>query len=96
MGIRIVLDRRGLIEGDPYRPQVFCDWCGQRIADATDGNYQWEVTYGEPTTVGELFYTHKRCRRAFERANPALPHGLWMAEELRRLPVYLRRNLLGE
>ena len=78
-------------ENGQYCPVVVCDWCGQRIEEARQGNYEWEVDeHGLPAT-GEIFFTHKQCCLAFEEAHGGRSH--WFASELSVLPVYLSRNL---
>src|SRR5262249_7470771 len=52
-------------------PGVVCDHCGEEIADARDGNYQWR-TGGHDTDWGSrVYFTHKRCCPPFEQARPA-------------------------
>ena len=43
-------------------PVVECDWCGQRIMDADDGNVYW--LHDDPET---LYFNHKRCAGAHDR-----------------------------
>lgn len=83
MPIRMVLDERAR-----SCPQVFCDWCGRQIADAREGNYEWEVSGCQPVT-GELIYLHKQCSRPHEKAKG----GHWFSNELQQLPLYLCRNI---
>jgi hypothetical protein len=64
-------------------PTVFCDHCNEVIRTARDGNYQWR--HGEE----ELFFTHKKCCRAFQQARP----GTWLFTPLEALPGYLAANL---
>lgn len=80
MAIRVVLD------GDAFCPRVFCDQCGQRIERAREGNYQWWLD-GD----GTLFFTHKRCCRAFEENHGGRSGWCW--GELSALPFYLVQNL---
>jgi hypothetical protein len=67
-------------------PVVVCDQCGERIKDASDGNYQW--TEEDP---GRGYFTHKRCCRAFERERE--DRGFWLACDLSAFWVYLGDNL---
>ena len=55
--------------GDQSGPVVVCDHCQQQIAEAADGNAQWQEPSGEALGVGrrELSFTHKRCYDAFSR-----------------------------
>ena len=68
-------------------PTVYCDWCGEEITEAAEGNYEWPLWTDE---VEEIYYTHKRCCWAFEQATP---HVLWGAIGLECLPVYLGNGL---
>ncbi|MCE9561861.1 MAG: hypothetical protein K8U57_07390 [Planctomycetes bacterium] len=78
------------IEGRVAKPVIVCDHCGEEIS-ARQGNYQWRVTsQGEPLDQ-VVFYTHKRCCRAFE-ANNRGDHR-WCANDLDCLPLYLANNL---
>jgi hypothetical protein len=76
----------------PYAtPQVLCDYCGEVIPDAQEGNYQWaeeEMTEGTSTP---LYFTHKRCCDAFETTRGGGQH--WSAIGLECLPYYLVKNL---
>jgi hypothetical protein len=72
-------------DGSRSCPTVVCDHCGQAIDDAAGGNYQWR--HGD----GTVDFTHKRCRRDFERSRPG--EGRWLANELPCLPIYPANNL---
>lgn len=71
--------------------QVVCDHCGEVIADARDGNYQWKSAGGALPEGGHLYFTHKACCHAFEEANRG--DFLWAAMELQCLPIFLENNL---
>lgn len=72
-------------------PKCFCDYCGKEITEAADGNYQWpyENDQREDGASVPVFFTHKRCCRAFEAARG----GAWGAIDLECLPYYLAKNL---
>jgi hypothetical protein len=72
------------------RPQIFCDHCGQRITNASDGYCAWQLTTFESPVDGRLFYMHKRCHDAFERSHRS---GAWQTMELSLLPAYLGASL---
>jgi hypothetical protein len=49
----------GTINGEPAGfPKIVCDWCGETIDDARDGNVYWY--HDRPAG---LFFNHKRCAR---------------------------------
>lgn len=51
-------------------PAAVCDGCGKPITDAENGNVLWLLTGkvgGKSVLRDELFLTHKKCNRAFER-----------------------------
>lgn len=81
-----------VVEGSRTCPTVVCDHCGQVIARGEDGNYQWRLIAGS-VTPQPVFFTHKRCCAAFERAQPEQPGWLWAAIPLECFPVYLERTL---
>lgn len=56
-------------------PMCVCDHCGKPITDATDGNVLWadQSIDKKRSAVGPIKLTHKKCNRAFERANPLPP-----------------------
>ncbi len=69
-------------------PMIFCDYCQEPIEGS--GNYQFLMSSDQRTP---LYFTHKRCCDAFERAHPA-PEGVcWGASELDTLLVYLGNTL---
>ncbi len=73
-------------------PQVLCDHCGEAIATAQDGNYQWR--WGSGSDPAPVFFTHKRCCLAFEAADTdGEGQWLWAAMDLQVFPVYLSRIL---
>lgn len=76
-------------ENGLYRPVIGCDYCGQSITDAKDGNYEWIDPAIAPT--GEIYFTHKRCCLAFEEAHGG--RAIWLAGELAVLPLMLKNNL---
>jgi hypothetical protein len=77
----------------PYAaPKLVCDHCGQEITTAKDGNYQWSHAAGcEDGQTTRMYFTHKRCCRAFEHRQ-AEPYG-WGAIDLEALPYFLMKNL---
>lgn len=80
------------IRGDRYHsPIIVCDHCQQPIEYAKQGNYEWKVG-PEGVVEPRIYFTHKRCSRAFEEAN-AGEGWTWHATELQLLPIYLERNL---
>ena len=61
--------------GKRHCPAGVCDQCGERITDAEDGNALWVMTGKRKSDFvlhDELFLTHKKCNRAFEKR---LTHG---------------------
>lgn len=88
MPLKIITDEHG-----NACPQVFCDWCGQRIERAADGNYQWVMWDNRKVVYEDApIFTHKRCCWAFEHHNAA-PHRHFGACDLQCLPIYLANNL---
>ncbi len=78
------------IEGR-FWPLVLCDFCGERIADASDGNVVWVA---DEAADRPLFFTHKACDHAFESANPAPESSWgWYWCPLEALPIQLGTNL---
>jgi hypothetical protein len=77
-------------EGNLSKPVILCDYCGQEITEARQGNYQWRMSESGKGVEGKIYFTHKSCCHAFETANP---DPLWGAMELDCLPVYLSDNL---
>lgn len=68
-----------------YCPVVRCDFCGELIEDARQGNYEWRFP------AGPIFYTHKACCYAFEDANGG--RAAWGWAPLSELPPLLGHNL---
>jgi hypothetical protein len=66
-------------------PVVVCDHCGEVIKDAKEGNYEFHAG------GGPVFFTHKRCCRAFEEAYGG--RRMWWWCSLECLPIYLGNNL---
>lgn len=87
MPIKIVLEK------DRYCTKVFCDHCGQIIEHAHQGNYEWRYIKGQ--IDGEIFFTHKRCCRAFEFTNTDYngQRITWMAGSLTDFVLFLKNNL---
>jgi hypothetical protein len=76
--------------GDVSKPVVICDHCGEEIAEARQGNYQWRMSDAGKGIEGRVYFTHKHCCHAFEQVNP---DPCWGSMELECLPVYLANNL---
>lgn len=73
-------------------PQIMCDYCGDLIENAEDGNYQWNHAGGcEEGQLAPVYFTHKRCCHDFEQEEG--PCGGWSAVGLQALPFYLVKNL---
>ena len=72
-------------------PQVFCDWCGERIEDARQGNFEWSDAKNDPEQ-GKVLFAHKRCSRALQAARQITP-GTWRTGELMFFPLFLGNNL---
>ena len=70
-------------------PIIICDFCREEITDAKDGSYQFR---GAETTgeVNDIFFTHEKCGRAFEKLDP---DSLWGSVPLECLPIHLGNNL---
>ena len=83
MPLRIVVD------GEYDTPTIVCDHCGEVIADVDDGNYQWRFDGRGDYPGAAVYFTHKRCCYAFEKANP----GSWGAMTLDCLFVYLSNSV---
>jgi len=43
---------------ESVRPVVVCDGCGEPIADARDGNYQWQAPVDPSLSRKFVFFTH--------------------------------------
>ncbi len=68
-------------------PTIVCDYCGEVITSAADGNYQWRQTAeGEGANV---VFTHKKCCHPFEHHTG----GQWNAISLSWLLGFLAKNL---
>jgi hypothetical protein len=76
---------------ESVRPVVICDHCGELIADAQDGNYQWQAPLGPGLVRRFIFFTHKHCSHDFEQARGG--SGAWYAMELTELLPHLARGL---
>lgn len=89
--IRIVLDTDHPKGGsDLYCPQTFCDWCGERIDRADDGNFEYRVG-NDAQPEGPIMFTHKRCSWPFREAHGG--QGAWYWDELSRFPIQVAANL---
>jgi hypothetical protein len=77
------------IKGRRSCPVAVCDFCGQEIEDAKDGNCQWKMGEEEAGQGATLYFTHKKCCRAFEATNEA---PLWGAQMLDHFLVFLANN----
>jgi hypothetical protein len=76
----------------PYAiPQLVCDFCGEVITDAQDGNDQWSDAAREDGATTPMFFTHTACCAAFEDAHGG--SATWQAIGLECLPYFLARNL---
>jgi hypothetical protein len=80
---------RMIANGNYDQPIIVCDHCGEHIADVDDGNYQWRYDGHGDYPGAAIYFTHKKCCRAFEMANP----GEWGALVLDVLFVYLANGL---
>ena len=76
---------------ESVRPVVVCDGCGEPIADARDGNYQWQAPVDPGLSRKFVFFTHKWCAHAFEQARGG--SGAWYAMELTELLPHVARAL---
>lgn len=76
---------------ESVRPVVVCDVCGEVIADARDGNYQWQAPLDPGLHRKFVFFTHKACSADFEEARGG--SGAWYAMELTELLPHLARGL---
>jgi hypothetical protein len=73
-------------------PVPFCDYCGEEITKATNGNYEWErnpAALDEPATI---YLSHKHCTRQLEQAKYS-GTGLWSNMELQVFPIYLGNRM---
>ncbi len=76
---------------ESVRPVVVCDGCGEPIADARDGNYQWQAPVDPGLSRKFVFFTHKWCAHAFEQARGG--SGAWYAMELTELLPHVASGL---
>ena len=85
------------VDSEPINaPIIVCDWCGEPIKNGYEGNYLWLQNDDDEATLGsEVYFTHKKCNRAFEHYSEVTTgHYIhWMSWELRKLPFYLGNNL---
>ena len=52
---------------ESVRPVVICDGCGEPIADARDGNYQWQAPVDPALTRKFVFFTQKTTQPLHRR-----------------------------
>lgn len=76
------------LEAHTANPGIVCDYCGEAITTAADGNYQWQ-TFAHGTTDGTIYFTHKRCCYPFEHQHG----GNWGVLDLSWLLVFLKNTL---
>jgi hypothetical protein len=76
---------------ESVRPVVVCDGCGEPIAEARDGNYQWQAPVDPGLSRKFVFFTHKWCAHAFEQARGG--SGAWYAMELTELLPHVASRL---
>jgi len=87
--LRIVVQKVG--ERELLCPVVFCDFCGRRIENAKEGNYEYRGEDALRLKGAEVKFVHKDCCREFETA-----HGervIWYWDELQAFLVFLGNNL---
>lgn len=72
-------------------PVIVCDYCGEAIKKACEGNTLWEEAppFGVDKHI-DFKNTHKQCNRFFEKENP-VEHG-WSASELDETLYHLAQN----
>ena len=70
-------------------PIIICDFCHEQITDAKEGSYQFRMP-DEGEVINDIFFTHEKCCRAFEKLEP---ESLWSSVSLECLPIYLGNNL---
>jgi hypothetical protein len=73
-------------------PTVVCDVCQEEIEDARDGNAQWMMGEEGQGDGAAVFFTHKQCCRAFDRAAHA-DDRCPGANELAHFMVFLSDNI---
>lgn len=76
---------------ESVRPVVVCDQCGEVIADARQGNYQWQAPLDPGLSRKFVFFTHKTCSHAFEQTRGG--GGAWYTMELTELLPHVARAL---
>jgi len=87
--LRVIVQKVG--KRELLCPVVFCDFCGKRIEDATEGTYEYRREDASSPEGAEVKFVHKDCSRQFEAA-----HGksiAWYWDELQAFPVFLGNNL---
>jgi len=95
-----------LMAGGRTGPVCTCDWCGERIRAAADGNALWFLTAdyqidrqataytrGGEAKTGELFLTHKCCYAGWRRRNEDAVGRFAMSAELAAHIVFLTQNV---
>jgi hypothetical protein len=70
-------------------PVVVCDFCGEEIQDAKQGNAEWKFDE-EKGSGATIFFTHKKCCHTFEQKNSGVHFG---AEMLDHFLVFLANNV---
>lgn len=53
---------------ESVRPVVVCDQCGAPIADARDGNYQWQAPLDPGMSRKFVFFTYKTTQPQYQQA----------------------------
>lgn len=88
MGIKVRL------EDNLYCPQVFCDYCGDRITSG--GLYEYEIGADCKPVDGQVYFVHAgRCCRAFRAEHGADGYGerIWYDNPLSDLLKWLSFSL---
>ena len=70
-------------------PVIVCDHCGERIADAAEGNYEWARVIDTPGERVAVYFLHKWCSPAFEQRRGLVLDSM----ELTVMLPYLAQNL---
>ena len=70
-------------------PVIVCDYCGERIADAAEGNYEWAGVTDTPGERVAVYFLHKWCSPAFEQRRGLVLDSM----ELTVMLPYLAQNL---
>jgi hypothetical protein len=74
-------------------PIFVCDHCDEQIDDVADGNAQWREPSASPGRGRrELYFTHKRCYRAFTADQTPTAPFMWNSEELAAFLWFLESN----